>query len=61
MDSGPDKYFLVLEVLVEFLDIGPFSVGPEEGFEERVVPVLIYVVVNNFDGLVLFHMAKISC
>jgi hypothetical protein len=61
MDSGSDEDLLVLEGIVEIFYFGPLSAGDEDGFEERVVSVLIDLVVDDSESLILFHVAKISC
>jgi len=61
MDSGSDEDFLILETVIELLDFSPFSIGNEGRFNERIVSVLIDFIINDFDGLLLFHCAKISC
>jgi hypothetical protein len=61
VDSSSDKDFLILEGVIERPDFSPFSSGDKDGFEERIVTVLVDFVVYDFDGFVCFHGAKISC
>lgn len=58
MDSGSDKNFLILKRVIELGYLSPFSIRFEDGFDERIVSVLVNLEVDDFYSLNWFHVAK---
>lgn len=61
MDSSSDKNLLFFESVVELCNSSPCSSGLEDGFEERIISILIDFIVDYFGSLILFHATKICC